>query len=198
MAHIIIYIPGLHDETPPLAQLRRLLPLFWLRYGFSGIILSPQWSTGAFEAKLQMVTDVIDKKLRAGHLVSLVGQSAGSSLALNAFAARNEFVTGLVILTGRLRVAGVPSLANAARHSVAFAESVRRAEPILSSLSTVDRLRIMTIRPSVDKVVPHSSVSIQGAMNINSGLRGHSFAGAMLASVDSNQWLSFLSSIPCP
>src|SRR5262249_6232813 len=130
-----------------------------------------------------------------GHLVSLVGQSAGSSLALNAFAARRELVAGLIILTGRLRVAGRPSLEQAAKDSPAFAESVRRVEAILNSLSPAERRRILTIRPAVDNVVPASSVPIPGAINQKSRLHGHSLGGATLATFASRQWLQFLASL---
>ncbi len=195
MAHHIVYIPGLNDQLPPNRQLTRLLPMFWRRYNFTGHILEPNWSEGEFAPKLQAVLDKIDELKQQGHAVSLVGQSAGSSLALNAFAARREFVTGLVVLTGRLRVAGKPSLEHAARHSPAFIESVRRAETAMEKIPTVNRLRIMTIRPTADKIVPPSSVPIKGAVNLKSRFHGHSVGGAIIASFASNQWLGFLGSI---
>jgi hypothetical protein len=195
MAHHIIYIHGLNDHLPPNRHLTRLLPLFWRRHGFIGHIMAPAWSKGEFKPKMQTILDKIDELKSDAQTVSLVGQSAGSSLALNAFAARREFVAGLVILTGRLRVAGEPSLEHTARHSPAFAESVKRAEAALEHIPAVDRLRIITIRPSGDKVVPPASVPIKGAVNLKSRLRGHSFGGAMLASFASGQWLNFLKSI---
>ena len=112
--HHIIYIPGLNDQLAVHKIATKLLPTFWRWRGFYGHLISPSWEVGEFYPKLQAVTDKIDELTSHGHLVSLVGQSAGSSLALNAFAARREFVTGLVILTGRLRVAGEPSLERAA------------------------------------------------------------------------------------
>lgn len=157
--------------------------------------MTPNWSVGEFEPKLNAILDRIDELKQQGYIVSLVGQSAGSSLALNAFVARREFVAGVVILTGRLRIAGEPSLEYAARHSPAFAKSVRHAETCLERIPDVDRLRIMTIRPTADKVVPPSSVPIKGAVNLKSRLCGHSFGGAMLASLASSQWLNFLGSI---
>src|ERR1017187_3350949 len=114
--HHIIYIPGLNDQLSLHRAATRILPAFWRRHGFHGHIMTPSWETGEFESKLEAVITKIDELIGQGHLVSLVGQSAGSSLALNAFAARREFVTGLVILTGRLRVAGKPTLEHAARH----------------------------------------------------------------------------------
>jgi len=155
--------------------------------------MAPGWETGDLDAMLQAVLDKVDALTKQGYTVSLVGQSAGSSLALNAFVARRVFVAGLVILTGRLRVAGQPSLEIAAKHSPAFADSVRRSEAALERLPSIDRLRILTIRPMADKVVPASSVPIKGAVNLESRLRGHSFGGAMLSSFASRQWLSFLS-----
>lgn len=157
--------------------------------------MQPHWAKGDYESKLQVVLDRIDELTKQGHKVSLVGQSAGSSLALNAFSARREFVAGLVILTGRLRVAGEPTLEDAASSSPAFKESVQRAEAVLDKIPAVDRLRVITIRPSLDKVVPPSSVPIKGATNLKSRLRGHSFGGAMLASFMASQWLTFLDNI---
>lgn len=193
--HHIVYIPGLNDHLPPNHQLARLLPLFWRGRGFIGHVAQPRWSKGDFGSKLQVVLGTIDELTKQGYKVSLVGQSAGSSLALSAFAARREFVAGLVILTGRLRVAGEPSLERAASGSPAFKESVQRAEAVLDTIPAVDRLRIITIRPSLDKVVPPSSVPVKGATNLKSRLRGHSFGGAMLASFMAGQWLAFLDDI---
>jgi len=190
--HHLIYIPGLHDQVPPKPWLGQVLPLFWRGRGFIGHIMAPRWEQGEFGPKLQVILDKIDELTAQGHTVSLVGQSAGSSLGLNAFAARLDHVVGLVILTGRLRVAGQPSLAQAAKTSPAFAESVRRAEITLSKLTASNLRRIMTIRPSTDKLVPATSVPISGATNRVSQLRGHSFGGAMMASFASAQWLSFL------
>jgi membrane protease YdiL (CAAX protease family) len=193
--HHIIYLPGLRDQLLVRRLLEGLLPLFWRWHGFRGHILAPSWESGEFASKLQAVLGKIDELTKQGHAVSLVGQSAGSSLAFNAFVARSRSVTGLVILTGRLRVAGQPSLAQAAQHSPAFAQSVRHAEAALDRLSDRDRLRIITIRPTADKLVPPSSVPVAGATNLVSRLRGHSPGGAMLASFAAQQWLQFLKSI---
>ena len=193
--HHIMYIPGLNDQMPPNRQLTLLLPLFWSRHGFVGHIMAPHWTSGAYEPKLQQILDTIDSLSAQGKHISLVGQSAGSSLALNAFAARSASVAGLVILTGRLRVGGRPTLAQAARHSPAFAQSVQLAEAALPHISAEDRARIMTIRPATDRVVPPSSVPIAGANNLRSRLRGHSFGGLMLASLAARQWLAFLQSV---
>jgi hypothetical protein len=58
------------------------------------------------------------------------------------------------VLTGRLRVAGMPSLQQAARHSPAFVESVRRAESAIPALDASARQRIITFGPAADRVVP--------------------------------------------
>lgn len=193
--HHIIYIPGLNDQLIIQHEAVRLLPLYWRLRGFRGHIVYPHWEEGQLDPKLERVIAKIDGLARQGHRVSLIGQSAGGSLALNAFAARKDTVVGLINLTGRLHIAGTPALEVATRHNPAFAKSVEQAEVIVQTLSQLDRQRIMTIRPYIDYIVPATSVSVDGATNLVSPIWGHTLGGAINASFASGQWLAFLSAL---
>ena len=191
--HHLIYIPGLHDQHP----LRRIdllcVPLIWRLHGFRAHILFPHWEEGEiFAQKLERILQKIEELTAKDCLVSLVGQSAGGSAVMNAFVKRPDKVVGVVNITGRLRSPGHPSLEEASSGSPAFADSVRRCESKLSSLTDEQRKRVMTIRPSIDKVVPADSVAVEGATNIVSPIRGHSLGGAYIATVRTEVWMQFL------
>lgn len=145
-----------------------------------------------FIPKLEQIVQKIDELTAKGCLVSLVGQSAGGSAVINAFIERPDKVVGVVNITGRLRSPGQPSLEEASSGSPAFADSVRRCESKLPNLTNEQRKRIMTIRPSIDKVVPSESVAVEGATNIVSPVRGHSLGGAYIATMKTSAWMKFL------
>lgn len=191
--HHLIYIPGLHDQHP----LRRIdlscVPFIWRLHGFHAHILFPHWEEGdTFTPKLERIIQKIDELNVKGCLVSLVGQSAGGSAVMNAFIERPDKVVGVVNITGRLHSPGQPSLEEASYGSPAFADSVRRCQSKLPHLTNKQRKRIMTIRPSIDKVVPAESVAVEGATNIVSPVRGHSLGGAYISAVRTGVWMQFL------
>lgn len=197
--HHIIYIPGLNDQSLISRNLVKLLPFFWESQGFHAHVVSPRWEEGArFAPKLKLITDEIDRLVDQGHRVSLVGQSAGGSAALNAFYERRNVVNGVVNATGRLK-AGVhvrPSLEWAARNSPAFKESVLLFEQQNEAkLTAKDRRKIMTMRPIWDEIVPSSTVSVKGATNKIAPILEHGIGGVFIVSFYSRVILNFLRNI---
>lgn len=191
--HHLVYVPGLHDDHPLNRAAALPLPLIWRLHGFHSHVVLSHWSdSGEFQPKLEHILEVIGDLATRGHYVSLVGQSAGGSAVINAFAESPHLITGVVNITGRLRVEGEPSLAKASQSSPAFAESVRRCERVLQGLAVSDRARIMTIRPIVDRVVPAGSVPVDGAQNLVAPVRGHSKGGAQIVGIRTAQWMQFL------
>lgn len=196
--HHVVYIPGLRDQWFLNRNLARLLPLFWDRRGFPIHVVAPHWEQGeSFEPKLKAITDEIDRLIEMGHRVSIIGQSAGGSAGLNAFAQRKDVLSKAINVTGRLR-AGVnvkPTLEKAAYYSPAFRESVLLFENELGlTLTAEDRKRIMTLRPWWDEIVPASTVPLEGATNLVAPIPEHTLGGAYIMSLYSKVLQSFLMS----
>jgi len=197
--HHVIYVPGLHDQHPINKNLTRFVPLFWKPYGFQGHIVAPHWEEGKeFAPKLKRILAKIDELADQGHIVSLIGQSAGGSAVMNAYSERRNMINGVVDVTGRLREGEnvSPSLEVAARSSPAFAESVllfeRKNEP---TLSNQDRKKIMTIRPFWDEVVPATTVPLEGATNLVAPIPEHSIGGIAMCTIFAKRILYFLNNL---
>ncbi len=196
--HHIIYVPGLKDHTFIKKALLRLLPLFFRPQDFTIHIIAPNWENGEkFAPKLKLITDEIDQLVKQGHMVSLIGQSAGGSAVLNAFCLRRKVITGVINNTGRLKT-GVkvkPSLKWAARNSVAFKESVLLFEKNESSLTKLDRKKILTLKPIWDEIVPKPTVSLIGATNLTLPVFEHGLGGVLIETLFSPLIVKFLRSL---
>lgn len=197
--HHIIYVPGLHDQHVFNRSLTKFLPRVWKSYGFYGHILAPHWEEGSsFRPKLDKIVRKIDTLSKQGHIVSLIGQSAGGSAVLNAFCERKKVVNGVINATGRLRKDEHihPSLLTAARRSRAFGESVLLFEHVNErSLSEKDLQKIMTIRPFWDEIVPASTVPLVGATNRVIPVPEHSLGGIYIVIFFAKQLFDFLQTL---
>ncbi len=192
MGHHVIYVPGLHDRRLVNLIGARLIALSWRLFGFKGHVVAPRWEDGRpLDEKVGRIVAKIDSLVDRGHLVSLFGQSAGASAVMLAFAQRSDSVVAVVNNSGRLRVAGTPSLNEAAKGSPAFAEAVRRCQAVLPKFSRRQLQKIATLRPRYDAVVPPSSVRVEGATNAVLPLVGHGVGGGCIATLCSRVWLSF-------
>jgi hypothetical protein len=198
-AHVI-YIPGLGDQKTPNKLLANLIPFVWGLFGFSVHILRLNWEDGKpFSSKLQIITKKVDELSRKDFSVYLLGVSAGGSAALNAYCERRGTVRGVASLAGRL--CGGRStkhkLESFANRSPAFLESVLLFEKTnLRTLSEKDKSKIITIRPLTDNIVPVSTVSLDGATNIQIQLSGHLLACGLFPTVFVKSVLNFFKDIP--
>lgn len=194
--HHIVYVPGLNDQHPINKRLTVVVPRFWGKHGFHGHVVSPHWEEGtSFTPKLEEIVDKVDTLLDQGHKVSLIGQSAGGSAVLNAFAERRQDIHGVVNVTGRVRegMQVYPSLDQATKNSPACRESILLFERINEpTLTDEERKKIMTIKPVWDERVPASTVGIEGAHNVTVPLIEHSITGSLLVTVFSKKILSFI------
>lgn len=182
--HHVIYIPGLNDQHPLNRNLAKLLPLYWNRFGVTTHVISPHWEEGnSFGPKLKLILKEIDKISHLEHTITLIGQSAGGSAAMNAFCERRNMIKKVVNITGRLKKGKdvKPTLEWASRQSPAFKESVLLFERVNEqTLRLSDREKITTIRPFWDETVPSVTVGIKGATNIVVPFPEHSFGGTCI------------------
>jgi hypothetical protein len=194
--HHLIYVPGLHDSLLIRRAGFHVLLLIWRLHGFHAHLILPHWEKdNEFAPKLERIAQKVAELDKQGHYVSLVGESAGGSAVLNTFMECRDKIAGVVNITGRLRSDGEPSLEKMSDGSPAFAESVRRCEAALPSLTDEQRQRVITIRPCIDAVVPPETVAVEGATNLVSPARGHSLGGAQIAAIRTAIWMKFLRSV---
>jgi hypothetical protein len=166
--HFVIIIPGLGDDRAGSRAWIQSLTSHWKNRGLETVIHVVNWRDGeSFQPKLAQVVGLIDVLAQKGK-VSLVGTSAGASMAFNAFNERKNIVHKAVNICGRLRAGNhtVRSLDRMARTSVAFKESVLTFEQLELTLTKRDRKRLMTIRPFFgDELVPSDTANLAGAVN---------------------------------
>jgi pimeloyl-ACP methyl ester carboxylesterase len=197
--HHLIYIPGLHDSNRFNKFFHQLATRRWQSKGFYPHIYYPNWEDDRdFKEILKEITTIIDTLVAKEHIVSLIGQSAGGSAALNAFCIRKDVVNGVVNITGRLKAGKhvTPSLDKAAKTSSTFKESILLLEHVHEPLLTeAERKKIMTIRPLLDQTVPTVTVAVQGAQNKIVPIIEHSLAGGIISIFWTNQWMRFLTEL---
>lgn len=170
--HCLIVIPGLGDDV----RLMKLGLIGWDRPSLKTQVQSAKWQdlNDTLDEKLARLTNLIDDYSDKGYQVSLLGISAGGSLALNGYSLRKYKVNSIAIISGRMREGSInPSLNKAAGKYTAFKESVRLAERIEARFTPKDRIRFITTRGLYDGIVPPSTTVIEGATNIQLPTVGH-------------------------
>ena len=191
--HRIIYIPGLSDN----GDLFMSTASKWQQQGLVPSVYQVKWRDGAsFQYKLDGLIAVIDGFLKEGDVVSLIGCSAGGSMALNAFVERKTAIRNIVIISGRLRSGnnkGFRSLTKRAQSSPAFTESVTRCESQQNLLSNDERKNVMTTHALFgDELVPADTAVLKGARNTTVPILGHVFSIFLSLTIFSNRIIDFL------
>lgn len=171
MAHHVIYIPGLGDHR---ARMQRLAPKYWQIFGIQGHCYLMGWNDKqeVFAPKLGRLLDLIDTLAKADNTVSLVGASAGASVALIAYAARPETVAGVVCICGKINHPETVSQWRF-RENPTFQESLAHLQQLLPTISPNQRSRILCLHPFHDGVVPVADTVIPGATERLIPMVGH-------------------------
>ena len=165
--HYVIILPGLGNETERIKQATS----FWNKYDIAIIVYDFDWHSKSdnFSSLLMRLLDTIDNLNPKQNKISLIGCSAGGSLAINAFA-QNRQIHKIINVCGRLRKGpekGFRSFKNMTRSSQMFANSVEVSETNLKTLTNRDKKRIMSMKPLLgDELVPGDTVTVDGAKNI--------------------------------
>ncbi|CAN5337390.1 hypothetical protein BH09PAT4_BH09PAT4_07380 [soil metagenome] len=169
--HVVVYVPGIGDDT---GRLQGLLVRLWRLYGVRGIMHEMPWMDGApFAPKLDQLLQRIDKLHEQGCTVSLVGASAGAGAVLNAFAARKDKVAAVVCLAGKINN---PDTIGGAyrRRSPSFVESASEVQFSLDKLDVdTERKRIMSRYAIFDGIVPRQDSVLIGGVNKTVPALGH-------------------------
>jgi hypothetical protein len=181
--HIIV-LPGLGDHT----TLLELPTRTWRkRYNTTPHIYHVGWNDTStdYKTKLKKIAD--KATLLAENksiLLSIIGCSAGSSLAVNLSQYLEqrgiEVEGGIFANCGRLfkgSETGIRTLEFAAKNSPAFFESVITCGEHLQKMTAAQRKQIMTFHPwrGMDEIVPVETTLVEGATNIEVSCIGHAF-----------------------
>ena len=163
--HVII-IPGLGNGVLK----HKLAVRGWKRYGIIPYIFDAKWKIeeNGFQSKLDSALNLIDSFKSKNSRISIIGNSAGSSFALNLFNERKRQISKVIVNCGRVRDGDWPwfTFTQATKSSPSFKESVIRAQKIERTFTNNDRQKILTLRPLFDEIVPPQTVSIRGANNV--------------------------------
>lgn len=163
--HVII-IPGLGNGVSK----HVLATNGWGKFGIIPHVFDAKWKIeeNGFSEKFTRALELVDSMSEKNSRISVVGNSAGSSFALNLFGERKKKISRIVINCGRVRDGDWPwfTFNQATALSPSFKESVLKAQELEKNLTSDDRRKILTLRPLFDEVVPPSTVPIRGAKNM--------------------------------
>lgn len=156
MKQHIFYIPGLGDHY----DVGRSVALkLWRLFGVRATLVPMKWyEGGTYATKLTEVATAVKKAKAAGERVTLIGESAGASLALNAAAVLPQ-VDRVITLAG-VNSSQLPISPRIFARSPAFADSSRAID---TSLTTLNPRIVHTVRALWDPVVSPKYDRIQGA-----------------------------------
>ncbi|MBC7581459.1 hypothetical protein H7097_01150 [Aeromicrobium sp.] len=190
--HSVIYIPGIGDTKTTFQEIAAKSWRFW---GVRPHTFPMRWADQQpFEPKFQRLLAYIDDLLAQGHLVSLVGASAGATVALNAFAARPQ-IHGVVCIAGKVNRAHAIG-AWYHQNASSFVESAYQAQDSVLSLTTGQRARISSRYAIVDVIVPRRDSIVPGAQNKTVIGIGHVPTIALQLTVGAPNHLRFLKRLP--
>ena len=169
MRHYIVYIPGLGDGYD---GLRRFLLFFWRVYGVKVEHVPMKWYDGkSYEEKYKRVAAAIQNAQALGYAVSVVGESAGGSMAMNIFA-RNDLIHRLVSLCG-VNSYKTPISPRIFERGPAFKKSVSIIDASQSNAIKARVDRMTSITAYYDPTVPIKSNIIPGARRVTIWSLGH-------------------------
>lgn len=189
--HVII-IPGLGNNV----DLHVFASNSWKRFGIIPHVFDAKWKTEekGFSEKFERALKLVDSLVNKNSKISIVGNSAGSSFALNLFGKRRKEISRVVINCGRVRDGDWPwfTFDQATASSPSFRESVLMSQALERTLTTRDRKKILTLRPLFDEVVPPSTVPIKGALNKITPSLQHSLSIALNMTLFKKQIIDFI------
>ncbi len=166
----IFYISGLGDRYD---FIRRSALWFWKLYGVNAQLIPTSWSNQeSYETKLKRITDAVDSVDTTTTRLVLIGESAGGSMALNAFASRKEKIHKTITICGKNN--GPELVApHYYRDNPAFKPSMDNLEKSVASLSKSGRQRVISVYPLYDGVVPIRETVIPDCQKVQLFTLGH-------------------------
>lgn len=171
--HHIIYLPGLGD---PHYKEQGVLLKLWRIYHVKVHYHPVYWRDDVpFSKKLDGIIKQIDELKARGYTISLIGTSAGASAAINAYAKREDKISGVVCICGKLRNTDKIGESYYIKNQ-AFKGSIALLASSLEKLSKTNRSKILSIHPLYDEIVPVKDTVIDDAKLKTIPTIGHAFS----------------------
>lgn len=172
----VIIIPGLSRKITN----TKILDRWWKRNNIEMMIFQSRWKSNEnYQTKLNRLIALIDKESENNE-VSLIGTSAGGSLAINAFDKKSDKINKIITICSRLiegKDFGRRGFINSTKKYPSFGESIKASEKNIKTFLTKDKKRIMTIRAKFwDEFIPSDTAIIDGSKNITVPSGGHLFS----------------------
>ncbi len=189
--HLII-IPGLGNNIKG----HILATAGFKKFNIVPYIFDTKWriEENGFEEKFKRALKLVDSLASKNSKISIMGNSAGSSFAINLFANRKNQIDKIIINCGRVRDGDWPwfTFDQATKLSPSFRESVLWAQKFEKNFTNADRKKILTLRPIFDEIVPPLTVPIRGAKNEIIPLIGHSLTITLNMTLLKNKVVNFI------
>lgn len=163
--HYAVIIPGLGDHGERFVKLTRN----WEKdFDIIPVVHLAPWEKRqeTLDKKLDRLDDIISGLYGD---ISLIGASAGGSLAFNGLIAFSDKVKNAVDLCGRLTRGserGYRSFHARTNNYPAFAESVERLERFIPELSPELKKRMLITKSWFDELVPEQTTTVKGVQSI--------------------------------
>jgi hypothetical protein len=186
MSKAILYINGLGDGTTQGYEVSAFKKM--RTYGVKPIHAHVCWrEEQEFNALLTRLTKQAKDLVKKNGSLTIVGLSAGSSMALNVYSKLKDKDVQVINIVGRLKRGKVPTWSyrtpkraahlNTPRASRGFYDSMIYCEDeTIPSFTKRDKARIVMLKPITDLVVPLHTMNIDGVKNIQIVAFGHSMA----------------------
>lgn len=164
----IIYISGFGSSYD---GIRRFLLKFWSLYGVSTQLIETKWSDGqSYDAKLKKVNDAID--YNSDKKIVLIGESAGASLAINAYIKRPKDLYRVMSLCGKNFGANSVSERFFSKNP-AFKESIHTSDITIKRMSDIERKNFTSVYPLKDFLIPVRETILPGSRVVRIWSIGH-------------------------
>jgi hypothetical protein len=158
MRHLIIYVPGLGDDYD---WVRRFFLIFWRIYGVKAQLVSMQWYDGeSYDEKYARVKAAIEAGEKQGYTVSIIGESAGASMAMNIFS-RTPSLHKMISLCG-VNLSSAPVSPHIFARSPAFKQAVSSLTASKDQAVSNRAADILVVVGFVDTKVPPLKNRITG------------------------------------
>lgn len=168
MSHFVIIIPGLGNRETGF----KFITSFWKLFGFTPIVKTFDWYDGAvgYQKKFDELHRLITQLYKDNNKVSLIGCSAGGSVAVNLFCQNKDKIHRTINVCGRLHKYNMVGWSNfnlRTKKSLRFKKSVEQCEENMKRLTSFDKRKILILSPLFgDEIVPVRSMQIVGVKNI--------------------------------
>lgn len=193
MKPYVMYVPGLTDKAWHIRSTQRAALALWRLSGVRARYFVADWADKheSYEHKLGRLTHLITSLHHKGYRVSLVGCSAGSSLALNAFAECRTMISSFVSICGMIKHPKAVDEAVFAFNK-AFKPSMLAAAGNEALLTRADRDKILIVRAGHDSYVPAEHGAIAQAHTTTLPTIGHVFTIFMAITIFRRRILRFV------